>query len=431
MSPNLLSLMPCSNVSAAALPPPAGFEKERTMAAQFQPAIVSYGKNSCIMVEGRENTGRFYIIQKGKVRISREADELADLESNLAGPGDIIGAVSVMASHSYIETIETLTDVTLLAVERDRFGDLIRDNTPIALSIIQQFSQRLRSLDESLSRRTLNAAGANDPSHLYQVAEYYERQKKYNQAFYAYQRYAAYCPQGEYAGTIKEKMKAIAPRVKTVKPGYAADQLKRSYPRDTLLLVEGETGDELYIIQSGLVKITKIVDNQEMVLAVLKAGDILGEMSLLENKPRAATAEVYEDCTVYALNRVNFDRMIRENPDLIARITTTMAERIWLIYKQLANTLIDNPLGRVYDALGIQLEKERVGLKGNQSWRCNFGVTELAGMAGIPASESDEICKKLILGKTIFIEEGKIFIPNTEDVFRQAAYYKRGSKAVL
>ena len=52
-------------------------------------------------------------------------------------------------------------------------------------------------------------------------------------------------------------------------------------------------------------------------------------------------------------------------------------------------------------------------------------------MAGIPAQESDEICKKLILSKTISLEAGKIFVPNTGDVFRQAAYFKRGSKGVL
>ena len=58
--------------------------------------IVTFSKNSCIMVEGRENTGRFYIIQKGKVRISREADELTGLESNVAGPGDILGEMSLL-----------------------------------------------------------------------------------------------------------------------------------------------------------------------------------------------------------------------------------------------------------------------------------------------------------------------------------------------
>jgi CRP-like cAMP-binding protein len=398
------------------------------MTAQFQPAIVRIRKDTCIAVEGKKNAGRFFIIQKGKVRIIREADILTDLESNVAGPGDIIGAVSVMASYSYIETIMTLTDVTLLAVERNQFSELIGGNHSITLNIIQQFSQRLRKLDEVLSRRVMNGTRADDPSHLYQVAEYYAQRKKYNQAFYAYQQYTVYCPQGKHIETVREKMRTIKVHVKTMKPDYPADQMKRDYPRDTLLLVEGEMGDELYILQKGLVKITKIVDNQEVVLSVLKPGDILGEMALLENKPRVATAEVYEDCTVFAVNRLNFERIIIEQPDMITRLTGLMAERIWLTYKQLANTLIENPVGRIYDALAIQLEKERVDPKGNQSWLCNFGFTELAGMAGLSAGESDAVRKKLLLTRTISLENGKIFIPNTADVLGQAGYYRRGTK---
>ena len=132
-----------------------------------------------------------------------------------------------------------------------------------------------------------------------------------------------------------------------------------TFSKNSCIMVEGrENTGRFYIIQKGKVRISREADELTGLESnVAGSGDILGEMSLLENKPRAATAEVYEDCTVYALNRSNFERMIHENLDLIARITTTMAERIWLIYKQLANTLIDNPLGRVMTRWASSLKK--------------------------------------------------------------------------
>ncbi len=127
-----------------------------------------------------------------------------------------------------------------------------------------------------------------------------------------------------------------------------------------MIFSENEPGTELYIIQRGVVKITKIVEDNEVLLAMLKTGDIFGEMALLENKPRSASAIANEDCSLMAVNKANFERMVQSQPQLITRLTTLLAERLWFIYKQLANTLIQDPLGRLYDALLLQLEKNRI-----------------------------------------------------------------------
>ncbi|MDR2552651.1 MAG: cyclic nucleotide-binding domain-containing protein [Treponema sp.] len=400
------------------------------MQAQFQPAIVNFAKNSCITVEGKANADRFYIIQKGRVRIIRETDTLTEQHNDVAGPGDIFGVVSVMASCSYIETVLALTDVTLLAIEKRQYGDLIKTNTPVAMNIIQQFSRRLRSLDDVLSRRALSGAGINAPSHLFQVAEYYVRQEKYGMAFYAYRQYLNYCSP-EDSGWITEKIQKITPYVKDSRPEYPADQAERNYPENCLVFAEGEYGDELYIITKGTVKITKIQDNQEMVLAVLKKGDIFGEMALLEDKPRAASVETCEDCTLMTVNRSNFESLISRQPEMVARLTTMMAERIWIIYKQLVNTLIENPLGRIYDALLIQLEKERVVFSNNQSHLCSFGFKELAGMVGLPYKESEPHFRRILASKRISLMEGKILISDVSEVLRQTMFYRKTQKIGL
>jgi CRP-like cAMP-binding protein len=398
------------------------------MADQLQLAFVSFLKDSYILVEGKQNADRFFIIRQGKVRISKEVEVVEEEGGNVLGPGDFFGVVSSMSSHSHIETAQALTDVTLISVQKDQYGQLIQNNAQVAMKIILQFSKRMRYLDEALTRLTLKSNAEADPSHLFKVAEYYARQSQYNQAYYAYHQYIKYCPQGEFANTSRERMMKIAPYATAVRLNFKDDEFNRTYPRDAMIFSEGEPGDELYIIQKGSVKIAKVVDNNEVLLAVLKTGDIFGEMALLEAKPRAAGAVAYEDCTLLAVNRANFARMISSQPQMIARLTTLLAERIWLIYKQLANTLLNDPLGRMYDAMLIQLEKRRVNITSTQPHAFDFGPKELINMVGLPPKEGELVLRKLLENKKIQILKGRMYLVDISEVGKQTDYYRKMQK---
>jgi CRP-like cAMP-binding protein len=195
-----------------------------------------------------------------------------------------------------------------------------------------------------------------------------------------------------------------------------------------MIFCEGEPGDELYIIQRGSVKITKIVDNNEVLLAVLKTGDIFGEMALLESKPRVSSAAAYEECVVLAVNRANFERMVGSQPQIVTRLTQLLAERIWFIYKQLANTLLADPLGRMYDALHIQLEKNRIDLHAMSSYAFNFGTKELVNMVGLPQKEGVFVVRKLLENQKIRVINEKINAVDVSEISRQTEYYWKMQK---
>jgi CRP-like cAMP-binding protein len=398
------------------------------MAGQLQLAFVNFLKDSYIVVEGKQNVDRFYIIRQGKVRISKEVEVVAEEGGNILGPGDFFGVVSTMSAHSHIETAQALTDVTLISVQKEQYGQLIQNNTPVAMKIILQFSKRMRYLDEALTRLTLKNNAESDSSHLFEVAEYYAKQSQYNQAYYAYHQYVKYCPRGQNVNLARERMMKIAPYAKAVKMDFRSDEFTRVYPKDSMIFSEGESGDELYIIQKGSVKIAKIVDNNEVLLAVLKTGDIFGEMSLLESKPRAAGAVAYEDCQVLAVNRANFERMIGSQPQIIARLTTLLAERIWFIYKQLANTLITDPLGRMYDALLIQLEKNRINVNSPQPHTFDFGPKELVNMVGLPQGDGTLVLRKMMENRKIQILKDKVYVADVSEIVKQTEYYRKMQK---
>jgi CRP-like cAMP-binding protein len=397
------------------------------MPGSLQLAFVNYKKDAYIIVEGKPNADRFFIIRQGKVRISKDVEVVEEEGGSILGPGDFFGVVSTMSGHSHIETARAVTDVTLISVMKEQYGQLIQNNTSVAMKIILQFSKRMRYLDGALTRLTLKNTGEEDVSHLYNVAEYYTRQNEYDQAYYAFNQYVKYCPHGENANKARQLMVKIARYVKSVKLEFKSDEFNRIYPKDNMIFSEGEPGEELFIIQKGSVKIAKIVDNNEVLLAVLKAGDIFGEMALLESKPRAACAVAYEECRLMAVNRANFERMVSTQPQIVSRLTTLLAERIWFIYKQLANTLISDPVGRMYDALLIQLEKNRVSFNPS-TYTFDFGPRELVNMVGIHQNEGGLVFQKLQANKKIQVVNEKIYSTDVSDIFKQTEYYRKMEK---
>jgi len=394
------------------------------MAAPLQLAFVNFTANSYIIVEGKRNADRFFIIRSGKVKLSKEVQVVSEESGDILGPGDFFGVVSTMSGHSHIETAQAMTDVTLISVQKEQFSQLIQGNAPVAMKIIMQFSKRMRYLDEALTRLTLKSNAAEDPSHIFNVAEYYAKRNQYGQAFYAYQKYVKCCPNDTNVATAVERMKKIAPYVKNVQQPPKPGEMVRSYTKDQIVFCEGEPGDELFIIQRGTVKIIKITDN-EILLAVLKAGDIFGEMALLESKPRAAGAVAYEDCQLMAVNRENFQQMIKTQPQLIARLTTLLSERIWLIYKQLANTQINDPLGRMFDMLQIQLDKKRVDINATTNYSFDFGLKELGNMVGLSQGDAAIYGKKLMENKSFQIMNEKLFTKDVKEIPRQISYFKK------
>ena len=398
------------------------------MSSPLQLSMVNFNKGAYIVVEGKQNADCFYIIRAGKVRISKEVEVVEEEGGNVLGPGDFFGVVSTMSSHSHIETAQALTDVTLIAVHKENYHLLIEKNTPVAMKIIEAFSRRMRYLDEALARITFKDSVEADINHLFYVAEYYARQSQYNQAYYAYYQYIKYCPQGPNLQAARERMMKIKPYSKAVYLEGNEQAFTRTYPKDTMVFCETMPGRELYIIQKGSVKITKIVNDNEVLLAVLKQGDIFGEMSLIENKPRSASAVAFEDAVLLAVNKENFARMVTTQPQIIARLTTLLAERIWFIYKQLANTLLTDKVGRLYDALLIQLEKARVPIRSGESYTFGFGTRELINMVGLPMTEGNQAIRELLRNGKLKAMENRILAADVEEIAKQASYYRKMQK---
>lgn len=394
------------------------------MSNPLQLGLVSYNKGAYVTIEGKQ-ADQFYIIRSGRVRIEKDLEIPEEEEGNILQPGDFFGVVSTMSGNAHIDNAVALDDCTLITVRPDQYPLLIKRNTPVAMKIINGFSRQVRLLDQALTRLTFKSSVEADERHLFQVGEYYARQNQFNQAYYAYYKYCVCNPNGSNVAMAEQRMAKIKPYAKIANLNPDTTQFIRQYPKDTMIFSEGESGPELYIIQKGSIRITKIVDNNEVLLALLKSGDIFGEMALLENKPRSASAIAHEDSILMAVNRANFKGMVVEQPKVISRLTASLAERIWNLNRQLRNTLIEDPVGRLYDSLVLELEKARVDLGTRQSYNFGFGPNELINMVGLPKESGTAAIAGILGRKDLTVVENRLYSADVSQIKKSAEYYKK------
>jgi hypothetical protein len=108
----------------------------------------------------------------------------------------------------------------------------------------------------------------------------------------------------------------------------ASSKLLVTFPAGSYVFREGESGEEMYILQEGQVEIVKRYGPEEKRLALLEAGDFFGEMSMLESRPRSASARVVADARVLAIDPSTFDQMLREYPEVAVRMLRALGQRL-------------------------------------------------------------------------------------------------------
>lgn len=390
----------------------------------LQLQVINFKPNSYIVVEGKSDSDRFFIIQKGLVSCFKSSG--TGIKPFTLGPGDFVGVVPCMSGHLQIETAIARTEVTAISVRKEQYSELIKNNTPVAIKIIKTFAARMRQMNEMLTQATLNTIVKENNEQIFRVAQYYEKTQRLDIAVFAYYQYLKTKPVGPNAETAKQRFVSLKNRTHAVyfEP---TPELTRTYPKDTMVFAESSTGKDMFIIQSGEVSITKVVDGNEVTLAVLQKGAMFGEMALLENKPRSASAITHSDCKLMVINNANFNNMVATQPQLISSLTNTLAERLWSMYRQLDNANIKNPYQKMVDMLSLQIEKQNIDLTTliNKSQSTELTIKDLANMCGIAYEQQPKAMYEFQQCPLVKFENQKIIIKDIPELLKQAAFYRK------
>ncbi len=99
-------------------------------------------------------------------------------------------------------------------------------------------------------------------------------------------------------------------------------------PAGSELFSEGSKGDRAYIIRDGEIEIYKNSAGREVLLAVRKSGEVIGEISLLESSPRLATGRARVDSQLIAISQEQFDHLLDTSPSAARAILHTVTQRL-------------------------------------------------------------------------------------------------------
>ena len=104
----------------------------------------------------------------------------------------------------------------------------------------------------------------------------------------------------------------------------------RHYKKGGVVFQEGSRGKEMYVINSGRIKIVKKDSKDtDQELSILESGDIFGEMALIDQGPRSATAiAVDDDTSLIELDRTRFMYLIRHQPEFALIVMGILCERV-------------------------------------------------------------------------------------------------------
>jgi len=130
--------------------------------------------------------------------------------------------------------------------------------------------------------------------------------------------------------------------------GLAARVRRRRYTKGTVIFLQGEPGNILYVIEAGRVRIViASPEGRELEIAEYGPGEFVGDMALLDGEPRSADAIAAEDCQLAILQREDFTRFIETHPQAAVRLLPVLSRRLRRVTRQLIEATLFDVFTRV------------------------------------------------------------------------------------
>jgi CRP/FNR family cyclic AMP-dependent transcriptional regulator len=181
----------------------------------------------------------------------------------------------------------------------------------------------------------------------------------------------------------------------------------RTFPKNTIIISEGDDSDSMYVVLSGQVKVYLSDDEgKEIILNILKDGDYFGELALLDEAPRSASVMTLDDCKLAVLAKTAFDECLKANPAIALQVIKGLSARLRYLTENVKSLALMDVYGRVARTLLEMAEHE-----GDvQVIKQKLTQRDIASMVGASREMVSRILKDLSLGGYITIENKKITI---------------------
>ena len=188
-----------------------------------------------------------------------------------------------------------------------------------------------------------------------------------------------------------------------------ADQgVVRAYPKNTVLINEGDLGESFYVILEGRVKVyVSDEEGKEVILNIQGPGEYFGELALIDSAPRSASVMTLEQSQLAVVSKSDFERCLSENPRIALELIRPLVHRIRSLTDSVKNLALLDVYGRVARTL-LDLSTERGGMLVIEERPTH---QDIASMVGASREMVSRIMKDLITGGYIQSKNKTIIIP--------------------
>jgi serine/threonine-protein kinase len=193
--------------------------------------------------------------------------------------------------------------------------------------------------------------------------------------------------------------------------GKWRQQKNKVFKTGAMLMQEGDIGEEAYLILSGSVLVTKEMSGTKVVLGTYQRGEIIGEMSLISDKPRSATVQALEKTTVAVLTKQLLSDHLKKLPPYMEKIISALTDRL-----QQTDSMLHPHL--TSDCTGVVLKHLRLIFKDKSEQPHTLAlpfqdvVEEIAQDLGLPQEKVRNVLAQAISLKLLFKQNDTLQIPD-------------------
>ncbi|WP_188150922.1 Crp/Fnr family transcriptional regulator [Teredinibacter waterburyi] len=179
----------------------------------------------------------------------------------------------------------------------------------------------------------------------------------------------------------------------------------RKYPKNTILVSEGDDTSHLFIIVTGKVSVfLSDEEGRQVILNYMGPGEYFGELSLLDNKPRSASVQTLTPCEIISVSRAQFQQLLREDPDFALVMIAELTRKV----RSLTDSVRDLALLDVYGRVSAVLEK--LSDENNRIHQPKLTHQDIGNMVGSSREMVSRIMRQLVIGQYIEQQPGYIQI---------------------
>jgi CRP/FNR family cyclic AMP-dependent transcriptional regulator len=175
----------------------------------------------------------------------------------------------------------------------------------------------------------------------------------------------------------------------------------RAFPKNAVVVTEGDLGNSMYIIAKGRVKVFLTSDEgKEVILNTLGPNGSFGELALLDDEPRSASVMTLEPSSLMIISRPSFERCLADKPKIAVGLIRALVQRVRGLTENVRDLALSEVYGRVVSLFG----KLAVPEDGKQVIRQRLTHQEIANMVGASREMISKILKDLAVGGYITID---------------------------